>query len=371
MKHSHRLSIIAVASFSILLIVLAAYYSDFLGARFIRKGSPRLSVRQGEPTILELAPSPYTRKLEICTEKRNIILGRSDFVECRALINFVEPGVTEAGVIIPANMPLGRAIVITRIRDIDGTLIPAAPADEKITLWIAPPRGLAATTTGSGGSRAVSFTDTFRQIVGGGSSTPGTGSSGGNTQPTAGRAPSPSPSRSPSPSPSRTPTPTPTPASFRYCNLRESSSGKRLDLKWNYVNITPTILRSGSPVDIRGEMQNIGTADFPSSYLRVRYDKYNDDYLNDGKNDDTQTDRQGQFYEVDQFIQIPGLTPGAKRLFTHTVRNTTVTSLKRHTLSLELNHGYVDKNGNWNWATHVDESNTDDNYADCGFEIYP
>src|SRR3989344_4149705 len=141
MKRQQKISIVIVSVVTLAFILLAAYYSDFLGARFIRKGSPRLTVRQGEINTLELSPSGKTRKLEICTEKRNIILGRSDFVECRSLKDFVAPGTTEAAVIIPVNMPLGRAIVITRIRNDNGTLAPLAPTDEKITLYIVPPRG--------------------------------------------------------------------------------------------------------------------------------------------------------------------------------------------------------------------------------------
>ncbi len=114
----------------------AALFNNFLGAGLIKKGSPRLAVHQGDKVTLELAVSDQVRKLEICTEKRNLFLGYSDFNQCRTLKYFVAAGARFVDTTIPRNFPLARAVVITRLRDKAGTLVPAAPTDEKIALWI-------------------------------------------------------------------------------------------------------------------------------------------------------------------------------------------------------------------------------------------
>lgn len=354
-----------VVILSLLLVAGAAYYGDFLGARFIKKGSPRLSVRQGEINTLELAASPHTRKLEICTEKRNILLGRSDFIECRTLQNFVAPGVTEAAVIIPATMPLGRAIVITRIRDIDGKLIPAAPTDEKITLWIAPPRKLTAASE--------SVTDTVRRAVGGGGSSPvPTGSPRVTSRPTPTATPrasaSPSPTRTPSPTPSPSPEPTALPASFRSCSIsgdRRSSAG--IDLTWNSITLVPDVLRGGSNVIVNAEMFNFGDTDAGTFYLVVYYDKNLDDASNN-KLDDTTTNKEGNFEAVAKYTRIAGLKAKATQRFSHTISNTTVTSLRRHRFTI-----FLDANPPPYTAVGypIHERNEGNNFAECVFEMYP
>jgi len=140
----------------VLVIVLGVQFSDELGVRLIKKGSPRLTVRRGDKVTLELTSSPYTRKLEICTEKKNLLLGYSDFSNCRPLSYAVQPSLTQAEVTIPGDFPLARAVVITRLRQADGTLKPAAPTDEKIALWVAEARKSAATTASLSNNGGVS-----------------------------------------------------------------------------------------------------------------------------------------------------------------------------------------------------------------------
>ena len=167
-RTQYNLPLLLVAGLGVLLIAfVVSFYGDLLGARVIKKGSPRLNVGRGEQVLLELASSPHTRKLEICTEKKNLLLGYSDFSNCRPLKYHVGPNVTKAKVTIPTSFPLERAVVITRLRDGSGQLVPAAPTDEKIALWVTVPRPTTAPVeeeSGGGGG-------------GGGSSSGGGGSS--------------------------------------------------------------------------------------------------------------------------------------------------------------------------------------------------
>lgn len=176
-----------------------------ISARLIPRGAPRLAVRQGEQVTLGVSTSTAVRKLEICTEQRRLFAAYSDFVNCRPLVYTLLPGRPKVTVVIPRTMPLGRAIVITRVRGSDGKLVPASPTDEKMTLLITPYKGQSpagATGGGDGGS-------------GGGGSGGGGGGSGGGSGDGGGSAPQPTPSPSHSPSPTPCPpdgcsTPVPT-----------------------------------------------------------------------------------------------------------------------------------------------------------------
>ncbi len=123
----------------LLFLLLAIFFSNFLGARLIYKISPRLTVYQGEQVTLELLNSPYTKKLEICIDRKNTLLGYSDYSNCRPLKYKVSPRVTLVDVVIPFNFPLGRAIVITRARETNDKLVPASPTNEKIALLVVKP----------------------------------------------------------------------------------------------------------------------------------------------------------------------------------------------------------------------------------------
>lgn len=142
MKQFQWVSLIVVGGLSLLVIVTAAYYGDWLGASLPVLGSGHITVRQGDISVLPLNASPQTRQVKICTKESTIILGRSNVnVDgCRTLKNDVAPGVKHVAVIIPNDQPLGPAVAIARIRNDDGSLRPPSATDEEITLLIAPPR---------------------------------------------------------------------------------------------------------------------------------------------------------------------------------------------------------------------------------------
>ncbi len=117
-------------------ILVSLLYGDFLGTRVLRKASSRVVAYQGEKVTIQVADSASTRKLELCVEKKNLLLGYSDFSDCKTLQYVLGPHVKSANITIPSNFPLGRALVVTRVRDAQGNLIPVGPSDEKITLLI-------------------------------------------------------------------------------------------------------------------------------------------------------------------------------------------------------------------------------------------
>lgn len=131
-------------------ILVSLLYGDFLGTRVLRKAASRVVAYQGEKVTIQVADSPSTRKLELCVEKKNLLLGYSDFSNCKTLQYVLGPHVKSADITIPSNFPLGRALVITRVRDAQGNLIPVGPSDEKITLLIQKARPVPASNdTGS------------------------------------------------------------------------------------------------------------------------------------------------------------------------------------------------------------------------------
>ncbi len=135
------------------MIILAIVFSQFLGARVIKKGSPRLNVRQGSLVTLELAASPHLRKLEMAVEKKSLF-GRSTFSQYRTLAYFVKPNQT----LIPVRIPRikeGRVVVFTRKRDpVTRKLIVEKYFQmEKIALFVLPalPKQAIAEPEGVGG----------------------------------------------------------------------------------------------------------------------------------------------------------------------------------------------------------------------------
>lgn len=115
---------------------LAVQFGDLLGVRMIRRGSPRLTLYQGESITLEIPASTQVQKLEICDDEVQFILfGYRDFKRCSALVYFVKPGSTQVSARIPRNYE-GRAVVIVRQRGADNQLLPIAPRNAKIALWV-------------------------------------------------------------------------------------------------------------------------------------------------------------------------------------------------------------------------------------------
>src|SRR5688500_9634526 len=113
MKQKH-LSAAVVGGFGLLIIgIIAASYGDLLGLRTLKKAPARVFAHEGELITFLISRSDQVRKLEICEETRNFILGRSDFVRCKSLQNFVPANQTRvADRRIPKG--LGRRVVITR-----------------------------------------------------------------------------------------------------------------------------------------------------------------------------------------------------------------------------------------------------------------
>ena len=156
------------------IILVSLSYGDFLGTRVLRKAASRVVAYQGEKVTIQVADSSATRKLELCVEKRNLLLGYSDFSNCKTLQYVLGPHVKSADITIPSSFPLGRALVITRVRDAKGNLIPVGPSDEKITLLIQKARPVVASheegsSSGGGGGG------------GGGGSSGGGGNGGGGS----------------------------------------------------------------------------------------------------------------------------------------------------------------------------------------------
>lgn len=107
----------------VLIVILAVLFGDFLGAKVIKKGSPRLSVVRGDTVTINISgkDSAKSRKLEICPEKAGM---------CHTLKYVVPPGETSAKVVIPRNFSAKQAVVITRVRDNSGQLLPGPPSNQ-------------------------------------------------------------------------------------------------------------------------------------------------------------------------------------------------------------------------------------------------
>lgn len=155
----------------VVVVSVAALYSDLLGVRVIGRGGSRVAASQGEVITFKLATSNQIRKLEICTEKRNVFTSSVQYINCRSLVNFVRPRQVNVAVTIPRTMPLGRAAVITRLRNAQGKLLPMGPSDEKIALLIAKAKPATIATSGSDGGGS------------GGGGGGGSKSGGGNNNP--------------------------------------------------------------------------------------------------------------------------------------------------------------------------------------------
>lgn len=142
---------ISVAVGVFVLVALVGQFSGLLGARLIRRGSPRLTVYQAESVTLEIPSSVSVQKLEICDDKETrILFGYRDFTNCSTLSYFVKPSTAQATVRIPTNY-LGRAVVIVRQRGDNNQLLPIAPRDAKIALWVEKARPQTAQQADSGG----------------------------------------------------------------------------------------------------------------------------------------------------------------------------------------------------------------------------
>jgi hypothetical protein len=78
-------------------------------------------------------------------------LNTASYANCVPLKYMVRPQERTIDVTIPRLFPLGRAVVISRIRGGDGDLLPQAPVQEKLALFIVPARPATVTTTESDG----------------------------------------------------------------------------------------------------------------------------------------------------------------------------------------------------------------------------
>jgi len=152
----------------VVLLALAGRYTDLLGTTVFKGGTRQFAYRNQQATVL-FSKSSRPMKLELCEDKsRTRQLGYADFKNCRPLNYVVGPGVTSAEVRIPGNFPLGSAVVITRERGVDGTLIAQSPIKE-IALFIKVSIVAVIPESGGGGS-------------GGGN---GSGGGGGGEEPSA------------------------------------------------------------------------------------------------------------------------------------------------------------------------------------------
>ncbi|HLD25763.1 MAG TPA: hypothetical protein VJC05_01860 [Candidatus Andersenbacteria bacterium] len=122
-----------------LVLLLTLYFSELLGARVIKPGSSRVAVYRGEKIVLELAAFQSARKLEICADIKTGA-GTAGYNQCQTLKPLVAAGVRRVEVTIPTDFPLGRAVVITRLRGNNGALLPRVPTNEKIGLLVRPAR---------------------------------------------------------------------------------------------------------------------------------------------------------------------------------------------------------------------------------------
>ncbi len=303
MQRRQKISIGIVSVLAILLVGLAAYYSDFLGARYIKIGSGRLTVYQGEINTLQLKPIKQARKLELCSEKRTG--ATTTYVGCKTLVNSVKANATEVGVIIPATMTLGPATVLTRIRNTDGTLQPLKPTDQKIPLLVA------ASKKGSRGSG----TSTASTSGTGGGSTSNTGSSSQSGTGT-----------TPKVTPIIAPAPTPTYINCRLPDAGETKlvegQGSKAELVVTNIDINPKIPRSGTPITATITLKNIGPATASKFYVEVVYDKYWDGYSDPFTGNSRNSDYLTSYAK---YVEVGSLDSDQSTTITQVITNTTQT----------------------------------------------
>jgi len=88
----------------VIVLVLAVFFGDFIGARAVGFGGPRISVRQGETVSLKFVTKQGVmgRKVEICSKA---LLKTT----CKNLAFKVSQDLSTIDTVIPANYKLGRA----------------------------------------------------------------------------------------------------------------------------------------------------------------------------------------------------------------------------------------------------------------------
>lgn len=131
----------------VIIVLIAAYFTNYLGTRVLSKNSARTAVHQGDKVAIQFSNVPNIRKLEICTDK---------ITNCATLQATVNAHATRASITVPIKFPLGKAVVLVRTRDDNWQLLPSSPSDEKIPLLIIaakkPTPTPVAQEQGSGGS---------------------------------------------------------------------------------------------------------------------------------------------------------------------------------------------------------------------------
>ena len=118
------LGVCGVASF----VLVATFFTDYLGARVLSKNSARATVSQGDKVTIQLSSPPSVRKVEICTE--------SSIVFCATLQSTVNVNTMRVPVTIPPKFPVGKASIVVRTRDSKGKILSSSPNDEKIPVLV-------------------------------------------------------------------------------------------------------------------------------------------------------------------------------------------------------------------------------------------
>jgi hypothetical protein len=113
---NRRLMLIGIGGAALVVLVfLAAYFSDFLSSRVLSRQGGRASVKQGEDIVLSITTSKTTPfvKIEICQEKKTL-------TNCKTLKD--KAAGKQVAVRIPTTYPLGKAVVRILERDKAGKL---------------------------------------------------------------------------------------------------------------------------------------------------------------------------------------------------------------------------------------------------------
>lgn len=129
--------------------------ADLLGVRILKKSNTRITVSQGERVTLQITALPSARKIEICSQPKVSLTGKNSTQTCKPLVNVFPAKQTKVNVVIPANFPVGRAFIQSRVRGKNNVLVNMPPVKENINVLVkkavvAPP--VSQESSGGGGS---------------------------------------------------------------------------------------------------------------------------------------------------------------------------------------------------------------------------